>query len=305
VRKVSILILALAVSAFAQSAAKKTAAPANATAAQSASKPGNLPSEETVTEFLRHTFGYDQNLKYRVLEIKPSPDPSLSEVSVVMSTPEGPQQLKLFVTPNQRFAISGEFVPFGADPYAATRQTLQQRMNGPSRGPASAPLTIVEFGDLQCPACKRAQPTIEKLLADVPNARLVMQQFPLVQLHKWAMLAAKYGLCVARQNNDAYWKFVDTVYEHQDELQPQTEQQVAPKLKEFATEAGVNADQAEQCTNDPAIAVKINDSMILGRDVDVTATPTLFIGGRKIGNVSGIPYETLKAIAEFQAANSK
>ena len=153
------------------------------------------------------------------------------------------------------------------------------------------------------PACKRAQPTIEKLLNDVPNTRLIFQQFPLVQLHKWANIAAKYGLCVAKQNNDAYWKFIDTVYQHQDELQSQTEEQVTPKLKEYAGEAGVNADQAQQCTSDPAVAVAINDSLELGREMDVTGTPTLFVGGRKIGNVGGIPYETLKAITEFQASS--
>jgi protein-disulfide isomerase len=305
VRKISIVILALAVSAVAQTGEKKTTAPPKATPVQPAAGSATLPSEATVMEFLRHTFGYDQNLKYSVAEIKPAADPSLAEVTVVMNTPEGPQQLKIYVTLNQKFAVSGDFVPFGADPYASNREILQQRANGPARGPADAALTIYEFGDLQCPACKRAQPTIEKLLTDVPTARLVFQQFPLVQLHKWAMLAAKYGLCVARQNNDAYWKFVDTVYDHQDELQSQSEEQVAPKLKEYAAAAGVNADQAEKCTSDPAIAVKINDSMILGRDMDVTGTPTLFIGGRKIGNVGGIPYETLKAITEFQAANGK
>jgi protein-disulfide isomerase len=305
VRKVPFVILALAISALAQSTAKKATPPAPAPATRSAgtTKPGNLPSEETVNEFLRHTFGYEQNLKYKVAEIKPAADPSMAEVTVVLNTPEGQQALKLFITPDQKYALSGEFVPFGADPYLSARQTLQQKAKGPARGPANAPVTIVEFGDLQCPACKKAQPTIEKLLTDVPNARLIFQQFPLVQLHKWANVAAKYGLCVAKQNNDAYWKFIDTVYQHQDELQSQTEEQVAPKLKEYAGYAGVNTDQVQQCTNDPAIVVAINDSLELGREMEVTGTPTLFIGGRKIGNVGGIPYETLKAITEFQGSS--
>lgn len=301
--KISILMLALVATTFAQTAPKKpvssTASPRPAQAAAS-----NLPSEQTVMNFLHHTFGYDENLKFRVAEIKPASDPSLAEATIVLNTPQGQQVLKLFITPDQRYAINGEFVPFGDDPFLRARQQLERGTNGPSRGPASPAVTIVEFGDLQCPACKRAQPTIEKLLTDVPNARLIFQQFPLIQIHKWAMIAAKYGLCVAKQNNDAYWKFIDTVYEHQDELQPMTEEQVAPKLKDYAAEAGVNAAQAEQCINDPAIAAKINASIALGTEMEVTATPTLFIGGRKISNVSGIPYETLKAITEFQAQNS-
>ena len=304
-RKLSFVILVLATTAFAQSAAKKPVAATSPAVQSQPMKTGSLPTEQTVNEFMRHTFGYEPNLKYKVAEIKPAADPAMTEISVVLNTPEGQQMLKLLVTPNQKYAVSGDIIPFAADPYAAARETLAKNVNGPVRGRADAPVTIVEFGDLQCPACKRAQPTIEKLLADVPNAKLIFQQFPLTQIHKWAMIAAKYGLCVAKQNNDAYFKFIDTVYQHQDEMQQQTEEQVTPKLKEYAGTSGVNADQVQQCTSDPAIAIKISNSMALGQEMEVTGTPTLYVGGRKIGNVSGIPYETLKVITEFQASNGK
>jgi protein-disulfide isomerase len=295
-RTLALAIIFLSTSLWAQT---KPAASSPLPSAPSASS--SSPTEQTINEFLRHTFGYDQNVKWKLLEIKPAADPSLNEITVMMSTPQGQQLLKLFVTPDQRHAINGEFVPFGADPYLDARQILQKKMNGPSRGPVDAPLTIVEFGDLQCPVCKRAQPVIERLMKDVPNAKLVFQQFPLVQIHRWAMAAAKYGICVSKQNNDAYWKFVDVVYSHQDEMQQMTEDKVIPLLKQYAGESGVNADQAEQCTSDPKISLAINDSLELGRELDVTGTPTLFVGGRKIGNVNGINYDTLKAIAEFQA----
>ncbi|MGZ4788924.1 MAG: DsbA family protein [Terriglobales bacterium] len=296
-------VLLIALGAFAQQPATKPAPPSGV-AAQTQSKPaGNMPSQEMVEQFLRHTFGYEQNLKWKITAIKPAEDPSLTEIDILMNTPEGQQGLKLFVTPDQKFAVSGEFVPFGADPYAPVRNLLNEKAKGPSRGAANPAVTIVEFGDLQCPACKRAQPTIEKLMTDVPNAKLIFEQFPLTALHKWAMMASKYALCVNRQNKDAFWKYIDTVYQHQDEMQQMTVEQVEPKLKQFAADAGVNADQVQQCTNDPSVATEIVSSQALGQEVDVTGTPTLFIGGRKIGNVGGIPYDTLKAITEFQAQN--
>src|SRR3954447_11978818 len=215
--KLLIAVLAFSIGCWGQAAPAKPATSSPAATAKSTDSGSSL-TEQTINEFLRHTFGYDQNLKWRVAEIKPATDPSMTEVTAIMNTPQGQQVLKLFVTPDQKHAINGEFVPFGSDPYASARQALQ-KVNGPVRGPADAAVTIVEFGDLQCPACKRAQPTIEKLMKEVPNAKLVFQQYPLVQIHKWAMTAAKYGLCVAKQNNDAYWKFVDTVYSHQDEMQ--------------------------------------------------------------------------------------
>ena len=294
------LSLCLTISAVAQQPAAK---PAESKPAAKTSAGANLPSEQTVEQFMRHTFGYDQNLKWRVVDIKPAADPAMTEINVAVSTPEGQQMLKLFVTPDQKFAISGEFVPFGSDPYGPIRNLLNEKAKGPWRGAANPEVTIVEFGDLQCPACKRAQPTIEKLMTEVPTARLVFQQYPLTSLHKWAETASKYALCVDRQSRDAFWKYIDTVYQHQDEMQQMTVEQVEPKLKEYAGEAGVNADKVQQCTADPAIAAEIYSSSALGSEVGVTGTPTLFIGGRKIGNVGGIPYETLKSITEFQAQN--
>lgn len=270
-----------------------------------AAKPsgGNLPTQATVDEFMHHTFGYDNNLKWKVVQIKPAADPAISEVDIVMNAPEGQQSVKLFVTPDHKYAISGDVIPFGADPYAPMRKLLAEKATGPSRGAANPTVTIVEFGDLQCPACKRAQPTIEKLMTDEPNAKLIFQQFPLTQLHKWAETASKYALCVNKQNKSAFWKFVDTVYQNQDSMQQMTVEQVQPKLKQYAADSGVNADQVQQCTNEPAVAEQIFKSEELGKEVDVTGTPTLFINGRKIGNVGGIPYETLKAITDFQAQN--
>jgi hypothetical protein len=65
-------------------------------------------------------------------------------------------------------------------------------------------VTIVEFGDLQCPACKAAQPTIEALVAAEPQARFVFQNFPL-EMHNWAAKGAAYADCVGRASNDAFW----------------------------------------------------------------------------------------------------
>lgn len=292
-RIASFLLVFMTTVAIAQTAAKKP----------EETKASGGVSEATVNEFIRHSFGYDENIKWRVTEIKPAQDPSLTEVSVMMNTPQGQQLLKFFVTPDQKSAINGEFMPFGADPYAAMRAQLEKGVNGPSRGPSDAAVTIVEFGDLQCPVCKRAQPIIEKLLSQEPNAKLIFQQFPLTQLHKWAMAAAKYSLCVAKQNNDAYWKYVDIVYSHQEELQPMSEEQVLPKLKDYATEAGVDAEKAQQCTAEPEVGVKIQTSIALGNEMGVTGTPTLFIGGRKIANVVGTPFDILKGITDFQINN--
>ncbi len=277
----------------------KSAAPSN-TKSETAAQ-GTRPSREVVDSFLRHTFGYDPNIKWEVADIKPAEDPAISAVTIVLRTPQGAQEMKLFVTPDQKYAIAGDMLPFGPNPYARVANELKAKLSGPSRGPADAKVTIVEFGDLQCPACKGAQPTIDKLLGDVPQARLVFQQFPLVTLHKWAFAAAKYGECTRDQNPDAFWKFQSLVYDNQASMESLDEDQAIPKLKDYAVQAGADAAKLDACVADPGTAAKIYKSMELGKSVEVTSTPTLFINGRKVSNVSGMPYDVLKELTEFQA----
>jgi protein-disulfide isomerase len=156
---------------------------------------------------------------------------------------------------------------------------------------------LVEFSDLQCPHCKDAQPVIEQLLADEPNARFVWQQCPL-PLHDWAMKAASYADCVGRSNKDAFWKFVDAVFKQQSEI---TAANADEKLKATVTSSGGNADEVAACAVKPETKTRIDKSIDLGKAVDVTGTPTLFINGRKIADVKGTPPEILKKLVEFAA----
>ena len=87
----------------------------------------NLPNETTVNEFLKHMFGWNDNLAWRVVSIKPSEAPSISEVTVVFNTPDGQAVQRIYVTPDEHYAFSGELVPFGADPFAATRGRVEER----------------------------------------------------------------------------------------------------------------------------------------------------------------------------------
>lgn len=282
-----------------QSATNNPAPDAPKTAASAAA--GTRPSEATVNEFLKWMFGWNQQLAWKVAEIKPSEDPSISEVVIVFNTPQGQQLSHLYVTPNQKYAMSGDLIPFGADPFAPARAELKA-VNGPGHGPKDAAVTIVEFGDLQCPACKAAQPSVTKLMEDEPKARLVFQNFPLEQLHKWAMLGAKYIDCIGRQNNEAVWKFISTVYEHQSEI---TEQNAEQMLKGYAKDSGADPAAVAACIAKPETEKNVRDSIALGEKLGVTSTPTFFIDGRKIvGLGSSTPYDIVKQMVDYAASSA-
>jgi len=257
----------------------------------------NLPTQETVNAFMHQMFGYDPSESWEVLAIKPSPIPGISEVNVALKNPQGQQNTKLYVGADGQHALIGDIIPFGADPFAAARKTLDKGINGPSRGPADAPVTIVEFSDLQCPHCKEAQPTIDKLLVEEKNARLVFQNFPL-QSHDWAAKAAAYADCIGRSSSDAFWKFVQSVYDAQSDILASNADE---KLTALADKSGVKGSDVAACAAKPETTSRVEQSIALGKSVDVNGTPTLFINGRKVGNVTGLPYEVLKQLAEFGA----
>ncbi len=125
-------------------------------------------------------------------------------------------------------------------------------------------MTIVEFGDLECPACKPAQPNINKLMEEEPKARLVFQNYPLENIHKWAFTGAKYLDCLGRQNNEAVWKFIATVYEHQSEV---NEQNVDQMLKGYVKEAGGDPDAVAACVAKPETEKRIRESIALGKSL--------------------------------------
>jgi protein-disulfide isomerase len=257
----------------------------------------NLPSEDTVNSFLQQTFGYDSTITWKITSIKPSSAEGLAEVDVVLTSPQGQSGATLYVTPDGKHALTGEIMPFGAKPYAPAQEALLKGLDGPARGPEKSTVTIVEFSDLQCPHCKDAQPIIDKLLTEEPSARFVFQNFPL-PMHNWAAKAAAYADCVGRSSNDAFWKFVQGTFDQQANI---TESNADEKLTAIADAAGVKGADIAVCAAKPDTQTRVGRSVALGQSVGVTGTPTLFVNGRKIGNVVGLPHEILKGYVEFAA----
>lgn len=300
-----VLLAGLFVCSFSLGAQTTSTANQNAPAKPASNGTGSasLPSEATVNAFLKEMFGWNAELTWKVVEIKPSEASGISEATVVFNTPRGSQPVRLYITPDQKFAFMAELLPFGADPFAHAREALKAA-NGPSHGPQDAKVTIVEFGDLECPACKAAQPNITKLMGDEPKVRLIFQNYPLEQIHKWAMTAAKYLDCLGRQNNDAAWKFIATTYEHQSEI---NEQNVDQMLKGYVKDSGGDPDAVAACAAKPETEKRVRESMALAQRLDVTSTPTFFINGRRLVGFApnSTPYDAVKQMVDYEIANSK
>jgi len=290
---ISLLLISLAA---AQTTTAKSAPTKSAEKSPSADS-STLPSEATVDSFLHQQFGYQPDLTWKISSIKPSTVGGLAEVTVVLASPQGQQLTRFFVAPDGKQALVGEVIPFGAKPFDPAKQRLERGINGPERGPKDGPVTIVEFGDLQCPACKAAQPTIEALVAAEPNVRFVFQNFPL-EMHNWAAKGAAYADCIGRASNDTFWKFIAKTYETQSDI---TAENADEKLTAIADGVGVKGADIAACAAKPETKARVDASLALGKSVDVTGTPTLFINGRKIGSVDPQYSAVYKSLVEFAA----
>jgi protein-disulfide isomerase len=260
------------------------------------------PTVDTVNSFLKQLWGYDANRIWRVEAIQKTSAPGVAKVVVFVSdrSPNAKvQTTAFFVTPDGAHALAGDgVVPFGATPFESIRKLIQAKADGASRGAAGKEFLLVEFADLQCPHCKDAQATMEQVAKDFPNARVVYQSFPLVDIHPFAFKAAAYGYCVQKQKNDAFFPYAAAVYATQEAL---TAEAGDATLKAAVTKAGLDPAAIDACAATPAIKDQVNASIKLAEDAGVDQTPMIAVNGHVLP-LSQVPYETLKSIIAFQAA---
>jgi protein-disulfide isomerase len=303
-RKTITFVIALLWAASAVSQSNQPSSAQRAASARVKSRPGASTAKQPTTEelngFMRHMFGYDPMVKWKIETVKPSEVPGVTEVVIAFGDPVQ-QRTPFYVASDLQHAFIGQIIPFGADPFAPVRSKLAEQAKGPVQGNANAPVEIVEFSDFECPHCKKAQPKLEQLMSESPNARLVFENFPLSQIHKWADRAAGYADCIARQSAEQFWKFSREVFDQQEQI---NDSNAVAKLAAIATDAGANASATAACADSAETKARVNQQYELGVSVGVNATPTLFLNGRKIENVNDTPIEILKQMVEFEAGST-
>jgi protein-disulfide isomerase len=256
----------------------------------------------TVDSYLHAMLGYDSNRIWRVAAIQKTSVPGVSKVTAFVSdkSPGAKVQTASFIVlaDGKHLVADSSVQSFGADPFTADRLTLQQRATGPAHGSTAKDLLLVEFADLQCPHCKDAQATMTKLASDFPTARIVYESYPLTAIHPLAFRAATYAACVAQHSDDAFFAFIQAVYDTQGALTADDGEQT---LKNAATKAGQNPEEIATCAAGPAAKAAVDASTQLATDLGVEQTPMLAVNGRLLP-LTSIPYETLKNLIVFQAS---
>jgi protein-disulfide isomerase len=138
---------------------------------------------------------------------------------------------------------------------------------------------------------------MDQIVKDFPKAHVVFQLFPLVDIHSSAFKAAAYAVCAQKQSNDAFFKYVDGVFETQEGLTPASDDTL---LKAAAVRAGLDAPTVAACASSQATKDVVNADIKLAVDAGVQETPTLSVNGRMLP-ITTIPYDTLKRLIQYQA----
>jgi protein-disulfide isomerase len=140
------------------------------------------------------------------------------------------------------------------------------------RGPADAPITLIEYGDFQCPYCGMAEPVVRELLADLGDVRYVWRHLPLNDVHRNAQVAAEASEAAADQG--AFWEMHDLLLGHQDALTPRD-------LMDYAEQLGLDVDRFTEDLRGQSHTVRIAEDVDSADLSGVSGTPTFFVNGRR------------------------
>lgn len=176
-------------------------------------------------------------------------------------------------------------------PQIPTQRVEVSADDDPSKGPADAPVTIIEFSDYQCPFCKKVEATINQIIETYGDKiRFVYRDFPL-GFHQYAQKAAEASECADEQGK--FWEYHDKLFENQQAINIEN-------MKRWARDLNLDPDKFDDCLDSGKYASEVQKDLQDGQAAGVSGTPTFFINGKKLSGAQ--PFSTFKAIIDAELA---
>ncbi|MGH8335460.1 MAG: thioredoxin domain-containing protein [Gammaproteobacteria bacterium] len=272
-------------------------------AAFAAEAPKSAYNKATLEAYLRHLLVINPQVKMEIGEPKLTAIPDLKEINVHLTFGAASQDETIYISKDGQHVLRGDIYDIARSPFHGDLQKLTTQ-GAPAYGTPGAPITMIEFGDFECPQCKvEAQALRQNLVKTFPTqVQFFFKDFPLESIHPWSKAAAIAGRCVYRQNTNAFWDYHDWIYEHQDEIakDPST---LKSKILDFAKSKNWDTAKLEQCIDSNATEADVESSIAEGKKLRIDGTPTLFINGRRL--VGNVPWQNLKQLVDFELEYQK
>ncbi len=183
----------------------------------------------------------------------------------------------VLITDSPGKAIVGTELDLTKDPWGRISLDKLHLDDRATTGPADAPVTIIEFGDLECPFCARAFSEIETVVNTTHKGkvRLIFKHFPL-SIHPWALQGAIAAECVRRQNPKAFWPFVSDIYRDQGAINPQN---LREHVSSYVEKLGLDQQTFNACILAPQAEAQVTQDRDDGNAIGVNSTPTFLVDG--------------------------
>jgi protein-disulfide isomerase len=238
---------------------------------------GSDPKADIVRQ-VTEVFKVPPSVKLSVGPFLRSPYPSFLETTITATTPERTQKQKYFVTRDKHFLVLGGIFNMDVDPRRQALRTIKLA-DQPYVGSADAPVTIVEFADLECPTCAVEHRFLEQELMPKygGKVRLVFKEFPLLQVHPWAFTAALACQCAYQIDPSKFVAYRTSIFDHQGNITATTARDL---LLYYGQQVGLDRLKLASCLDSKASLPRVEEDLREGRELGVDRTPTFFINGR-------------------------
>jgi protein-disulfide isomerase len=244
--------------------------------------PNTPAGDDRVVPIIRGHFKVPETVKLTLSPARSSVFPRSREATLTMDNGQKKQEYTVLISKDGRYLILvfGDVIDLNFD---VKREALRaiSMTNQASQGPANAPVTIVEYADLECPMCARVHEFFEQqLLPKYGNkVRLVFKENPLVAIHDWALAASLAGQCIYQTDPGAYVPFRTLVFRNQMSVSAGNSREM---LLVYAEQVGVDRVKLAPCLDAKTTLPRVEENMAEAKRLKITSTPTCFVNGKMI-----------------------
>ena len=170
------------------------------------------------------------------------------------------------------------------------------------RGNASAPVTVEEFADFQCPTCGALYPEVKKIEGEFGDKlKVIFRELPLLPMHEHALMAAQAAEAAGLQGK--FWEMHDLLYENQTKWV--AEKDLVPVFADYAKQIGINPDQFMKDLNGESVAQRIFQDGKRAHSFGLRGTPSFFVNGKEATGDNWKPDGLRQMIRDAIAASGK
>lgn len=273
-----------------------------AQSASSAPSPIDAETAHRIRMEIRSRYSVPLQIDITLAEPKPGTIPGYDDLVVTFKGGSKTTSFDFLLSKDRKTLARLEKVDISQD--LMSRIDVKGR---PIRGGGNAQVTIVNYDDFQCPYCSQMHSELFPWLVQKygDKVKVVYKDYPLLEIHPWAMHAAIDANCLADQNGAAYWEFADYVHANRVAITGKNQQEAFVNLDSAAnsevSKYHLDAGKAEACFKKQDESA-VRSSIAEGDKLGVDSTPTMFVNGEKISGL--IPEDQLRAVVDRALAEA-